>query len=286
MKAKIIFDKILEKVDLEAEKKNQYFEKLQSLQNIDLPDEFEEVLNKFETLHSEKSAVANRNIADQVFEKRKKDIDKATGARLVEIGFNGPEVESVLLLPFEERAMRIAQLMEEKAKNKYNITESERIKQETETARREKERADRLQQQMLDTEKRLKQDSEKQLTNIRLQYLINAVPKNDVIPPDKANVLIFSELQSMLARDNAKVIDVNGTLKIVNNDDESQDVYDERNMRITMEEYIKKAIREVKLEAKEQKTTTQKATVVMPGQGNVNKVNTFLQNLAKNKSPI
>lgn len=284
MKAKIIFDKILEKVDLEQEKKNQYYDKLQAAGNVDLPDDFEEILNKFETLHSEKSAIANRNIADKVFDKRKKDIDKATGARLSELGFSQSEIESILSLPIEDRASKIASLTDDKAKSKYNISESERIKQESEAARREKERADRLQQQMLESEKRLKQDYEKERVNIRLQYYVNNLPKNDVIPSDKANILVINELQQMLARDNAKIIEVAGALKVVNADDEAQDVYDERNMRINLEEYVKRAIREVKLEPKEQKQQTKQATVVLGQQQTQNRVNDYLQKFATTKT--
>ena len=137
MKAKILFDKILEKVDLEQDKKNQYYDRLQTVANVDLPDELEEILAKFETLHSEKSAVASRQIADKVFDKRKKDIDKAMGARLSEIGFTNSEIESVLSLSMEERAHKIALITDDKAKSKYNITESERLKQEAELAKRE-----------------------------------------------------------------------------------------------------------------------------------------------------
>jgi len=284
MKAKIIFDKILEKVDLEQEKKNQYYDKLQAAGNVDLPDDFEEILNKFETLHSEKSAIANRNIADKVFDKRKKDIDKATGARLSELGFSQSEIESILSLPIEDRASKIASLTDDKAKSKYNISESERIKQESDAARREKERADRLQQQMLESEKRLKQDYEKERVNIRLQYYVNNLPKSDVIPSDKANILVINELQQMLARDNAKIIEVAGALKVVNADDEAQDVYDERNMRINLEEYVKRAIREVKLEPKEQKQQQKQATVVLGQQQTQNRVNDYLQKFATTKT--
>ena len=280
MKAKILFDKILEKVDLEQDKKNQYYDRLQTVANVDLPDELEEILAKFETLHSEKSAVASRQIADKVFDKRKKDIDKAMGARLAEIGFTNSEIESVLTLSMEERAHKIALITDDKAKSKYNITESERLKQEAELAKREKERADRLQQQMLESEKRLKNDYEKERINIRLQYFVNTVPKNDALPPDKANYLIMGEIQNMLAKDNAKIIEVAGQLKLVNADDESQDVYDQKNMRVTIEEYVKRAIRDARLEPKEVKPVPKTATVQMPGATPQKRVSSFLQNLA------
>lgn len=282
MKAKILFDKILEKVDLEQDQKNKFYDRLQTVGNVDLPDELEEILTKFETLHSEKSAVASRQIADKVFDKRKKDIDKAMGARLSEIGFTHSEIESVLTLPIEDRASKIALLTDDKAKSKYNITESERLKQEAEMAKREKERADRLQQQMLESEKRLKSDYEKDRIGIRLQYFVNTIPKNDTLPPDKANYLIMGEIQNMLARDNAKIIEVAGQLKIVNADDEAQDVYDERNMRVTIEEYVKRAIKDSNLGPKDAQPVKKTATVAIPGAAPTKRVNSFLQNLASN----
>jgi len=286
MKAKILFDKILEKIDLEPEKKGQYLEKLQLASNYDIPDEFEEILTKFETLHSERSAIANRSIAERVFEKRKKDIDKATTTRLTEMGFNTIEIDSVLALPFDERAAKIAQIADEKARSKYNITESERLKQEAEMHKRERERADRLQQQMLDMEKRLKAELEDEKVRIRLQYYINSLPKSNVIPADKANVLIMTELQNMLARDNAKVIEVNGALRVVSADDETQDVFDERNIRISLEDYVKRAIREVRLEAKESQTQSKTATVHLPAANGQNRVNAYLKSFVSNKSAI
>jgi len=285
MKAKILFDKILEKVDLDGEKKNFFYDKLQGVSHMEIPDEFDEILARFETLHSEKSAVANRNIADKVFEKRKKDIDKATSARLSELGFNSSEIESVLSLPFEERPYKIAQLTDEKAKSKYNITESERIKQEIEAARREKERADRLQQQMIENEKRLKAESEAERVKIRLQYFVSSIPKSNVIPADKANTLVMTELQNMLIRDNAKIIEVNGNLRVVSAEDETQDIFDERNMRVNIEDYVKKAIREVRLEAKETQQTN-KISVQLPGAAQSNRVSTYLKNFSTNKSAI
>ena len=286
MKAKILFDKILEKIDLEPEKKGQYLEKLQIASNYDIPDEFEEILTKFETLHTERSAIANRGIAERVFEKRKKDIDKATTTRLTEMGFNTIEIDSVLALPFDERAAKIAQIADEKARSKYNITESERLKQEAEMHKRERERADRLQQQMLDMEKRLKAELEDEKVRIRLQYYINSLPKSNVIPADKANTLIMTELQNMLARDNAKVIEVNGALRVVSADDETQDVFDERNIRISLEDYVKRAIREVRLEPKESQNASKTATVHLPAANGQNRVNAYLKSFASNKSAI
>lgn len=286
MKAKILFDKILEKVDLDAEKKNQYFEKLQGVSNVDIPDEVEEILTRFETLHSEKSAVANRNIADKVFDKRKKDIDKATSARLSELGFSSSEIDNIISLPFEDRPYKIAQLTDDKAKSKYNITESERIKQEIEAAKREKERADRLQQQMIDSEKRLKSESESERIKIRLQYFVGSLPKSNVIPADKANTLIVTELQNMLARDNAKIIEVNGNLRLVSAEDETQDVFDERNMRVGFEDYVKRAIRDVRLEVKETQPTNKTSSVQLPGATQTNRVSSYLKNFSTNKSAI
>jgi nitrous oxide reductase len=282
MKARILFDKILEKIDIEPEKRNQYYDRLNSISNFDIPDDFEEVISKFETLHSERSALASRQIADKVFDKRKKDIDKAMSARLAEMDFSRNEIDEVLSLPFEERASKIASITFEKAKSKYNITESERIKQETEAARRERERADRLQQQLLESEKRLKQDYEREKANIRLQYLINSFPKSDVLPPEKANSLIMNEIQGMLVRDNAKIMEIGGMLKVVSADDESQDVYDERNMRVSVEDYIKRAIRDSRLEPKESKPIPKIATVTMNHGNGQKRVNSFLQNFASN----
>jgi hypothetical protein len=282
MKARILFDKILEKIDIEPEKRNQYYDRLNSISNFDIPDDFEEVISKFETLHSERSAVASRQIADKVFDKRKKDIDKAMSARLAEMDFSRNEIDEVLSLPFEERASKIASITFEKAKSKYNITESERIKQESEAARRERERADRLQQQLIESEKRLKQDYEREKANIRLQYLINSFPKSDVLPPEKANSLIMNEIQGMLARDNAKIMEIGGMLKVVSADDESQDVYDERNMRVSVEDYIKRAIRDSRLEPKENKSVSKIATVTMSNGNGQKRVNSFLQNFASN----
>jgi hypothetical protein len=282
MKAKILFDKILEKIDIEPEKRNQYYDRLNSISNFDIPDDFEDVISKFETLHSERSALASRQIADKVFDKRKKDIDKAISTRLAEMDFSRNEIDEVLSLPFEERASKIASITFEKAKSKYNITESERIKQETEAARRERERADRLQQQLLESEKRLKQDYEREKANIRLQYLINSFPKSDVLPPEKANSLIMNEIQGMLARDNAKIMEIGGMLKVVSADDESQDVYDERNMRVSVEDYIKRAIRDSRLEPKENKSVSKIATVTINNGNGQKRVNSFLQNFASN----
>jgi hypothetical protein len=282
MKARILFDKILEKIDIEPEKRNQYYDRLNSISNFDIPDDFEDVISKFETLHSERSALASRQIADKVFDKRKKDIDKAMSARLAEMDFSRNEIDEVLSLPLEDRAAKIAALTFEKAKSKYNITESERIKQETEAARRERERADRLQQQLLESEKRLKQDYEREKANIRLQYLINSFPKSDVLPPEKANSLIMNEIQGMLARDNAKIMEIGGMLKVVSADDESQDVYDERNMRVSVEDYIKRAIRDSRLEPKENKSVSKIATVTINNGNGQKRVNSFLQNFASN----
>lgn len=276
MKAKILFDKILERIDITPEKKESYIEKLAPLLNFEVSDELEGLVTEIAKLQNEKSALANRQIAEQIFQKKKKEIDKAERTKLVEKGFSDTEINEILALNLEERISKIAELIEHKAKQKFALSESERIKQEEELRRQEKERADRLQSQMLEIEKRYKTEMEKERAALRLQYLISSIPKNDTIPPAKANKLIQAEVEEMLKRDNAKLIEVNGTLKVVNAEDETLDVFDDRNVRMTIEDYINKAIKEVRLEPKNAPANT-KQTIFLSSKENVQPQNTSNQ---------
>lgn len=284
MKSKLIIDKLLEKLDLDPTKRESFYERLLPLQSVELSDELNELVSAIEKLHNEKSALANRNISEQLINKKKKEIDKVTRSKLLERGFSENEIDAVLSLNLEERAAKIAEITEEKLRQKFSLTESERIKQEEELRKQEKERADRLQSQIFEIEKRYKNDLEREKVKLKLQYLINSTPKNDSLPAHKANKLILGEIEEMLLRDNAKIVEANGQLKVVSAEDETLDVFDDRGVRITVESYINKALKETKLEPKESRSNIRSTIVFSETAPKNSSTNQFLQQFLHNKN--
>lgn len=252
MKLQTLFDKLLEKAEIPAEKRGAILEKSANLLSQELPEEATEIVAAIDNFLTEQSALANRKISEQVYNKKLRELNKALKTKLQNFGFESNEIEDIISAKNIEEAFEgFGKRLEDKLKKHYSLSESERIKQEEELRRQEREKAERLQNQILELERRYKNELERERALLRLQYLIAQTPKNDSLPNDKANKLIINEIQEMLKRDNAKLVEVNGHLRVVNAEDESLDVFDDKNVRVTIDDYIRRAIKEARLEPKE-----------------------------------
>lgn len=284
MKLQAIFEKIVEKAELTPEQKAAFFDKALPLLNQEVPDEANAILSAIDQFHTEKSALANRKIVEKAYEKKLKELQKALKSKLSEFELSNEEIDSIVLSNPEEAFASFGKKLEEKYRQRFSLSESERVKQEEELRRQEKERAERLQSQLLELDKRYKQEIERERANLRLQYLIAQTPKSDIMPADKANKIIMTEIEDMLKRDNAKIVEVGGTLRVVNAEDETLDVFDDRNVRVTIEDYIKRALKEVRLEPKEKGATYKHSITINQEPVRENSTTQFLKTFANNKT--
>jgi hypothetical protein len=95
--------------------------------------------------------------------------------------------------PFESRTEKALEFALGKERQKFSLSESERIKQEESKAKAAQERADRIQAQMLEREKSFEHQLTQKEVDFQIRNEMQRIPLrsgNDALPHDKASRLM------------------------------------------------------------------------------------------------
>jgi hypothetical protein len=242
MKADFFLKQVLNKVNVPN--KTELEEALARIPNLDIPDEFETVVQGFANLHTEDSAKSSKTLAEYHVNKHRDNATKAMTSKMQADGFETAEIDEVLRMPFEDRWQSIAGIVKEKERKNYSLTESERVKLAEDKAAREKERADRLQQVNIEKEINMKRQWEDQLMEYDLHGFVSNMAFNDNLPKDKAVKLVVDEVKSKLNGANAKLTRSGNQLRLVQADDTALDFYDERNNPVYLQAFVENVMQE------------------------------------------
>jgi len=236
MKADFLIKQVLNKVNVPN--KSELEEAISKLPNLDIPDDFEAVVQSFASLHTEDSAKSHKGLAEYHTNKYKDNFSKAMTAKIQASGFNESEIDEVLKQPFEDRWESIMKIALEKERGKFSLSESEKVKLAEDRAAREKERADRLQQANIEKEFSYKRQMEEQLMEYDLYNFVAGMPINDNIPKDEAIKLIVDKAKARMQAANAKLTRSGSQLRIVQADDTALDFYDEKNNPVYLQAFV------------------------------------------------
>jgi archaellum component FlaC len=246
MKASLFLKQVLNKVGDKIENRSEIDNELEKI-NFDLPDSFDRVIENFSSLMSETAAQSKPAVANAIISKYNDTITKAHLSKMQGMGFTESEIAEVVQVPVEERLEKIASINTRKLKAEYSLSETERISSYEAKARAEKERADRIQAQLIEKEDLARKQVEQLKEEYELRNLVGSVELNNNLPIMEAHDLLMRKVQNRLAAVGAKIVSVRGTQKIVQSADEALDYYDERNNRINPVQFVEGVAQELNL---------------------------------------
>lgn len=244
MKASIIVKSILDKVGQPLTAQQE--ELLQKCQPIDLPDSAETLLSSIDALMTETHAKSNRGLSEY-FQGR--FVDTATKTQISQLaaqGYSDDEISEIIKHPLEARTNIVHSIVSKKEAAKYSQTETERIRAANEEARREKERADKIQATARDREDEIRRTYESQLFNVKLRNHLNTYQiDTHGMSVEDAYDAIMNKIGQKLDAIDGRLVTSGNTLRLVQRQDPTLDLYDSKNNRISADVFIQNAIGEL-----------------------------------------
>lgn len=247
MKLNTLLQEVINKV-ADQQSKQELFDGLRSLHDIDIPDHYERLVPELARLIPESDAPRKKDIADKVISSYRQDLDRSQYSQLVNMGLEESDIKEVMALNLEERTSKVADIIKSKLQKQFSMTESERNMEINSRLKAEKERADRYQQSLLEREKDFNDRLSRYSIDTELKAVILSHEFTDILPDER--IRYRTAVQAVEDKINAvggRLLLSNGQLKLVDADDETKDIWDSSNRVMTVQGLVEKTLSELNL---------------------------------------
>lgn len=228
-------------------KKEDLKSKITTLQNVELPDDFKQVLDSF---YTEESAKSKNEISEFYRQKFDEDEKRIVNSKLTQQGFNQHEIDEILSLPKEIRSERMLKIFDSKVQDKYKLSQTEKDLQYEAKIKLLEDKIIGYQAQYIEYDNKIERIKKEEATKAELKSLINGLPfstSNNSLPKQEASKFLYQRIQDQLLADNFSILFKNGSPILVKKDDETSHIFDEKNNVVDANRYINDIARNLNL---------------------------------------